>query len=138
MDKINLYKCAQSLSARWKSFFGLGTEYVGYFEWEMAWSLMGYYRYALPGELDGLPSADDILRTIGRRIDALNTELNEAHKLPEIWLTKEQAAVLPDLIDVLNHYERDIIEATNEEWNEWIDFLRMKCKKEPPHLEGGQ
>ena len=37
MDKMNLYKCAQALSVKWKSFFGLGTEYVGYFKWEMAW-----------------------------------------------------------------------------------------------------
>ena len=29
MDKMNLYKCAQALSVKWKSFFGLGTEYVG-------------------------------------------------------------------------------------------------------------
>ena len=43
MDKMNLYKCAQALSVKWKSFFGLGTEYVGYFKWEMAWALMGYY-----------------------------------------------------------------------------------------------
>ena len=27
MDKMNLYKCAQALSVKWKSFFGLGTEY---------------------------------------------------------------------------------------------------------------
>ena len=32
MDKMNLYKCAQALSVKWKSFFGLGTEYVGYFK----------------------------------------------------------------------------------------------------------
>lgn len=26
MNKMNLYKCAQALSVKWKSFFGLGIE----------------------------------------------------------------------------------------------------------------
>lgn len=26
MDKMNLYKCAQALSVKWKSFFGLGID----------------------------------------------------------------------------------------------------------------
>ena len=64
MDKMNLYKCAQALSVKWKSFFGLGTEYVGYFKWEMAWALMGYYRYALPGEWADNASPTVILKSI--------------------------------------------------------------------------
>ena len=81
MDKMNLYKCVQALSVKWKSFLGLGTEYVGYFKWEMAWALMGYYRYALPGEWADSASPTVILKSICDSIESINTDLDCAHKL---------------------------------------------------------
>ena len=102
MDKMNLYKCAQALSVKWKSFFGLGTEYVGYFKWEMAWALMGYYRYALPGEWADNASPTVILKSICDSIESINTDLDCAHELPEFWLNRDQLPVLPALMSVLN------------------------------------
>ena len=84
MDKMNLYKCAQALSVKWKSFFGLGTEYVGYFKWEMAWALMGYYRYALPGEWADSASPTVILKSICDSIESINTDLDCAHRLARV------------------------------------------------------
>ena len=127
MDKVNLYKCAQALSVKWKSFFGLGTEYVGYFNWEMAWALMGYYRYALPGGWADSASPSLILKSIRDSIESINTDLDYAHRLPELWLDKGQVTVLPALISVLDQYEEDIIDASNEEWAEWTDYLKSKC-----------
>ena len=127
MDKVNLYKCAQALSVKWKSFFGLGTEYVGYFKWEMAWALMGYYRYTLPGGWADNASPSLILKSIHDSIESINTDLDYAHRLPELWLDKDQVSVLPALISVLDQYEEDIIGASNEEWAEWTDFLKSKC-----------
>lgn len=127
MDKMNLYKCAQALSVKWKSFFGLGTEYVGYFKWEMAWALMGYYRYALPGEWADSASSTVILKSIRDSIESINADLDCAHKLPEFWLNRDQLPVLPALMSVLDQYEEDIIDASNAEWEEWIGFLKSKC-----------
>lgn len=127
MDKMNLYKCAQALSVKWKSFFGLGTEYVGYFKWEMAWALMGYYRYALPGEWSDNASPTVILKSICDSIESINTDLDCAHELPEFWLNRDQLPVLPGLMSVLDQYEEDIIDASNAEWEEWIGFLKSKC-----------
>ncbi len=127
MDKMNLYKCAQALSLKWKSFFGLGTEYVGYFKWEMAWALMGYYRYALPGEWADSASPAVILKSICDSIESINTGMDCAHRLPELWLNKDQVSVLPALVSVLDQYEKDIIDASSAEWAEWIDFLKSKC-----------
>ena len=110
MDKMNLYKCAQALSVKWKSFFGLGTEYVGYFKWEMAWALMGYYRYALPGEWADNASPTVILKSICDSIESINTDLDCAHELPEFWLNRDQLPVLPALMSVLDQYEEDIID----------------------------
>lgn len=109
MDKMNLYKCAQALSVKWKSFFGLGTEYVGYFKWEMAWALMGYYRYALPGEWADNASPTVILKSICDSIESINTDLDCAHELPEFWLNRDQLPVLPALMSVLDQYEEDIL-----------------------------
>jgi hypothetical protein len=127
MDKMNLYKCAQALSVKWKSFFGLGTEYVGYFKWEMAWALMGYYRYALPGEWADNASPTVILKSICDSIESINTDLDCAHEFPEFWLNRDQLPVLPALMSVLDQYEEDIIDASNAEWEEWIGFLKSKC-----------
>ena len=112
MDKMNLYKCAQALSMKWKSFFGLGTEYVG---------------YALPGEWADSASPTVILKSICDSIESINTDLDCAHRLPEFWLNRDQLPVLPALMSVLDQYEEDIIDASNAEWEEWIGFLKSKC-----------
>ena len=120
-----LIKCAIELSEKWKGFFGLHTQYVGYLTPEMALALMQIWReWDEDAELTEYESAE-LQQVINNRIEQIY--INEGPNLkPRFSLQNDEAEVLKKLFSVLEKFDLWVDETT---WNSFSNYLRTKTRK---------
>lgn len=118
-EKI-IYRILSGLPDKWKSFFGLYTQYIGYLTADMAKTLLVVKResyYDLDSDLSNIS------------VDLINTKAFEygVSELP-YRDKKELNEVLPVLWEYLDEFE--LCELSDKTWNELIEYLDSKIAKE--------
>ncbi len=113
------------LVGKWKQFFGLYTQYAGYLTSDMALAIMSVWR-----EWDGEKElteydATEVQHIINDYIFDYN-ENNPHNKLSYFSLQKEETAVLPKLLCVLQKYDLWVEEKI---WDSFAEYLRSKATK---------
>ncbi|MDT4376949.1 MULTISPECIES: hypothetical protein [Clostridia] len=118
-EKI-IFNILSGLPDKWKSFFGLYTQYIGYLTADMAKTLLVIKRCSY-FDIDFDYSNIDLDKI---NIKALEYELSE---LP--YRDKEGLdAVIPVLWEYLDEF--DLCEISDESWNGLVKFLDNKIAKE--------
>lgn len=126
MDRRELLKCVDRLSAKWKDYFGLYTHYVGYLSAELIITLLYVWRTSDPFDFEGL-SGKEIRLLIDDRARTLN-ERNKL-KLALFPLDKDIDDVMPMLIEVLDEYDLSESNLPDDIWQEFISYLTSKIKR---------
>lgn len=118
-EKI-IFKILSGLPDKWKSFFGLYTQYIGYLTAEMAKTLLVLKR----------ESFDDVdFDSSNINLDVINAKAFEygVSELP-YRDKKELNEVLPVLWEYLDEF--DLYALSDKTWNELIEYLDSKIAKE--------
>lgn len=118
-EKI-IYRILSGLPDKWKSFFGLYTQYIGYLTADMAKTLLVVKR-------ESYYDIDSDLSNIS--VDLINSKAFEygVSELP-YRDKKELNEVLPVLWEYLDEFE--LCELSDKAWNELIEYLDSKIAKE--------
>lgn len=125
MNELELMKCVDGLASRWKSHFGLYTQYVGYMTGEMIISLLTAWRYSEHDEFDDI-SDHEINDLINRKIAEYNIE-NEG-QIAYFPSDKDIDNAMQKLIVFLKDYDLSVESVSPDMWSQFIEYLRTKDK----------
>lgn len=125
MSEMYLIKCVNALADKWKTHFGLFTQYAGYLTPELAISLLSVWRFYDNEDYNNL-TAIEILKLLNERIAMLNE--NTQYQYVYFPENKDICTVVPKLIETLYDYDLSMANVPSEQWNDFLHYLDNKSK----------
>ena len=125
MNELELMKCVEGLTSKWKSHFGLYTQYVGYMTGEMIISLLTVWRHSEPDEYDEM-SDREINDLINRKIAEYNADNEET--IAPFPSDQDIDTAMQKLIQFLKDYDLSEESVPQHMWDQFIEYLKAKDK----------
>lgn len=125
MIELELMKCVEGLASKWKSHFGLYTQYVGYMTGEMIISLLTAWRYSEHNEYDEM-SDREISDLINRKIAEYNVDNEET--IASFPSDQDIDTAMQKLIQFLKDYDLSEESVPQHMWDQFIEYLKSKDK----------